>query len=110
MMDGAAGPAGSFLGVERSLTGRRWEARAGDERTALALAQRFGLPELIGAVMAGRGIGPDEAERFLNPTLRDHLTDPAHLRDMDPAVDRSEERRVGKEGVSTCRTRWVPGH
>src|SRR3546814_12095254 len=25
-------------------------------------------------------------------------------------VVRSEERRVGKEGVSTCRYRWVPDH
>src|SRR3546814_12751594 len=23
---------------------------------------------------------------------------------------RSEERRVGKEGVSTCRSRWLPSH
>src|SRR3546814_14055548 len=26
------------------------------------------------------------------------------------AVIRSEERRVGKEGVSTCRSRWSPYH
>src|SRR3546814_17226892 len=26
------------------------------------------------------------------------------------ALDRSEERRVGKEGVSTCRSRWSPYH
>src|SRR3546814_18003128 len=25
-------------------------------------------------------------------------------------VGRSEERRVGKEGVSTCRSRWSPYH
>src|SRR3546814_15296689 len=25
-------------------------------------------------------------------------------------VERSEERRVGKESVSTCRSRWVPDH
>src|SRR3546814_18346889 len=25
-------------------------------------------------------------------------------------VDRSEERRVGKEGVRTCKSRWVPYH
>src|SRR3546814_18897356 len=25
-------------------------------------------------------------------------------------IDRSEERRVGKEGVSTCRSRWSPYH
>src|SRR3546814_16397027 len=26
------------------------------------------------------------------------------------AAARSEERRVGKEGVSTCRSRWSPSH
>src|SRR3546814_11689888 len=26
------------------------------------------------------------------------------------AADRSEERRVGKERVSTCRSRWAPSH
>src|SRR3546814_14208652 len=27
-----------------------------------------------------------------------------------PLIDRSEERRVGKEGVSQCRSRWSPYH
>src|SRR3546814_14702678 len=33
-------------------------------------------------------------------------------RDVDPGakVVRSEERRVGKECVSTCRSRWSPYH
>src|SRR3546814_20656735 len=30
------------------------------------------------------------------------------LRAVDPAVGRSEERRVGKESVSTCRSRGSP--
>src|SRR3546814_6865974 len=29
---------------------------------------------------------------------------------LSTAVDRSEERRVGKECVSTCRSRWSPYH
>src|SRR3546814_20524801 len=29
---------------------------------------------------------------------------------MEQLVRRSEERRVGKEGVSTCRSRWSPYH
>src|SRR3546814_17811289 len=29
---------------------------------------------------------------------------------MDPCPSRSEERRVGKECVSTCRFRWGPYH
>src|SRR3546814_2758799 len=28
----------------------------------------------------------------------------------ESALDRSEERRVGKECVSTCRSRWSPYH
>src|SRR3546814_16315487 len=29
---------------------------------------------------------------------------------LEELVTRSEERRVGKEGVSTCRSRWSPDH
>src|SRR3546814_18840618 len=37
--------------------------------------------------------------------------DPAHvLRAEAQLFDRSEERRVGKECVSTCRSRWSPYH
>src|SRR3546814_11937658 len=32
------------------------------------------------------------------------------VRKGDNAWDRSEERRVGKECVSTCRSRWSPCH
>src|SRR3546814_20322287 len=32
----------------------------------------------------------------------------AHLAALHDADLRSEERRVGKEGVSTCRSRWSP--
>src|SRR3546814_11048466 len=30
--------------------------------------------------------------------------------ELDRQTDRSEERRVGKECVSTCRSRWSPYH
>ncbi|MBI1774246.1 MAG: single-stranded-DNA-specific exonuclease RecJ [Proteobacteria bacterium] len=84
MVDG--GGTASFLGVERSLTGRRWTPRGGSERDGLALAQRLGVPELIGRLLAARGVEIDGAERFLNPTLRAELPDPSHLKDMDTAV------------------------
>lgn len=78
----------TVLGVERSLTGRRWLRREGDERTALALAQRLGLPEIVGRVLAGRGVGLDDAETFLNPTLKALLPDPHRFKDMEAACDR----------------------
>src|SRR3546814_3955974 len=32
------------------------------------------------------------------------------VEDVGDVADRSEERRVGKECVSTCRSRWSPYH
>ena len=78
----------AFLGVERSLGGRRWRVRGNDDRLALALAQRLALPEPVARVLAGRGIGLEEVESFLNPTLRLLLPDPFHLRDMAKAAER----------------------
>jgi single-stranded-DNA-specific exonuclease len=81
-------PRASFLGVERSLTGKRWEERLGDSRQGLALAQQLGLPEVVGRVLAARGVTLEEGERFLNPTLRDYLPDPSAFADMARACRR----------------------
>src|SRR3546814_14845007 len=32
------------------------------------------------------------------------------MADLVDDIDRSEERRVGKECVSTCKSRWAPAH
>ncbi|WP_422013621.1 single-stranded-DNA-specific exonuclease RecJ [Reyranella sp.] len=78
----------AFLGVERSLTGKRWASRLGDERQALAIAQRHGLPDAICRLLAARDVALDSVGDFLEPTLRKFLPDPSHLKDMDVAVDR----------------------
>src|SRR3546814_17967272 len=42
-----------------------------------------------------------------------YVVDPAWNKPNDPAIEkrfRSEERRVGKECVRTCRSRWSPYH
>jgi len=82
------GEGGGFLGVERSLTGRRWRQRLADDRLGLALAQRLAVPEILGRVLAARGVDAESAERFLSPTLREQLPDPSGFKDMDAAVRR----------------------
>ncbi|WP_282609243.1 single-stranded-DNA-specific exonuclease RecJ [Pelagibius sp. Alg239-R121] len=78
----------SFLNVETSAGGKRWEERLADPRRGLALAQRLDLPEIVGRILAARDVDLDSAEAYLNPTLRQFLPDPSHLRDMDQAVER----------------------
>src|SRR3546814_5605364 len=46
-----------------------------------------------------------EAERALGAS---GLLDPERPGEMFEPIERSEERRVGKECVSTCRSRWSP--
>jgi single-stranded-DNA-specific exonuclease len=88
MSDNARAERAAFLGVERSLTGRRWAARLGDERAALAIAQRHGLPDAVCRLLAARDVPLDAVPDFLDPTLRRFLPDPSHLKDMDAAVAR----------------------
>src|SRR5512134_3397719 len=84
----ADAPQDAFLGVERSVGGKRWLLRAGDERAALRMAQQLGVPEIVARVLAGRGIDVEAAPSFLDPRLRDLLPDPSHLKDMDKAAAR----------------------
>jgi len=84
----AMGAPGAVLGVERSLTGRRWISRQHSEREAMALSQRHALPEVVGRVLAARGVGLDDVDSFLDSRLRDVLPDPSHLLGMDVAVER----------------------
>ena len=78
----------AYLGVDRSFSGKKWRLRLADERGALALCQRLGVPEIVGRVLAARGVDSESAERFLEPQLRHQLPDPSHLRDMDAAAAR----------------------
>lgn len=90
----------TFMGIERSVTGKWWRERTSDERLATTIAQRFGVPEIVGRVMAARGIDLDDVESFLSPTLRDLMPDPSSLRDMDKAAARIADAIEAGEGIA----------
>src|SRR5579883_1946120 len=89
----------AFLNVEKSVTGRRWAARLADERLALAMAQRHGLPDSICRLLAAREVDLEGVPDFLEPTLRKFLPDPSHLKDMDVAVARLVRAVQGGEKI-----------
>lgn len=92
----------AFLGVERSATGQRWLARldqAGENR-ALAMSQSLGIPDLIARVLAGRGVGYDEALEFLDPTLRRLMPDPHRMTDCEAAAERIASAIARRERVA----------
>ena len=91
--------AGPYLGVDRSLTGRAWRERASDHRTALALCQRLGVPEIMGRILAARGVLPESGDGVLDPKLRALMPDPSTLRDMDAAAQRLSAAILAGETV-----------
>ncbi len=84
----AIAPHPPALGVTGSLTNRRWVWRGGEERTGLMLAQRAGVSEVVGRLLAARGVPLEAAADFLAPTLRALLPDPSILAGMDAAAAR----------------------
>ncbi|MEE9290804.1 MAG: single-stranded-DNA-specific exonuclease RecJ, partial [Alphaproteobacteria bacterium] len=88
------------LTVERSFSGLNWRPRLDDDREALVLAQRLGLPEIVGRALAARGVGPKDAELFLNPALKVQLPDPGHLKDMERGAGRIADAIEAGEGIA----------
>ena len=91
-----------FLDVRSSATGIAWQHRLNErqEMAALAMAQSHGIPDIVARVLAGRGVAPDEAARFLDPTVRDLLPDPESLTDMARAADRLAQAVLRREKVA----------
>jgi single-stranded-DNA-specific exonuclease len=87
------------LQIERSVLGRAWHLPGCDENVALAISQRHGLADIVGRVLAGRGVGPADAAAFLAPRLKDHLPDPSHLKDLDLAAARLADAVEDGESV-----------
>ena len=87
-LSGAAAVSPGAFNVASSLSGRRWVWREAPARTGQAIAQRLELPEIVGRLLAARGITAEGAADFLDPTLRALLPDPSVLMDMDRAAER----------------------
>jgi len=81
----AARPA-AFLGVERSVGGRRWQARPADETVVGEIGRLQGLAEPLARALASRGVTAETAEAYLRPTLKALFPDPSSFQGMDDAA------------------------
>lgn len=93
----------AFLGVERSLTGRRWSEVSADTGLAEDHRRRYGLPEIAARLLAGRGVSAADAQDFLEPTLKRLFPDPSTFKDMDEAARVIEDAIVsGRPSAVFC--------
>ena len=54
----------------------------------MELSRVLQIPDVVGRVLAGRGVTVDQGADYLNPTLKSMLPDPSQFRDMDSASER----------------------
>ncbi|MEW2911366.1 single-stranded-DNA-specific exonuclease RecJ [Leisingera sp. JC11] len=91
----------SFLGVEQSLTGRRWVGPGVEvDRASEMMAQQTGLPRSVCQVLARRGVPAMEAKGFLEPKLKELLPDPREMKDMEAAATRFLEAVRRKQRIA----------
>ncbi len=89
----------AFLGVERSVTGRRWIARLQTDRMAQAISQAAGVSDVMGRILAARGVLPETAAGFLEPTLRELMPPAAGMIDIDGGANRLADAVVAGETI-----------
>ena len=77
----------TYLGVEKSITGKRWQLRDCNERDALMIAQRHDLPVVLGRALSIREIKDDIVPLYLEPRVRDWMPNPFSLSRMEDAVN-----------------------
>ncbi|MFC2953116.1 single-stranded-DNA-specific exonuclease RecJ [Marinicaulis aureus] len=84
---GAAMPLIELPAMGSPASGRRWRLREADAAVAEAIAAS-GRDPVLARILAARGVGADDVERYLVPSLREEMPDPFVLKDMDRAAER----------------------
>ena len=88
------------LAVEKSVLGKKWVFAPYDARLAAGIAQTYNLPDIVSRILVSRGVGFDDVQEFLNPTLKAQLPDPSTLKDMDKAAKRIANAIMNNEKVA----------
>lgn len=88
------------ISSSQTASGLPWQLRRDDARLVTAIAQQFGVSELVAGILVGRDVALDQVQQFLNPTLRDYMPDPFHLLDMDTAVARLQQAIATGESIA----------
>ncbi|MHA6298969.1 single-stranded-DNA-specific exonuclease RecJ [Devosia sp. CAU 1758] len=92
----------SFLEITSSVSGRAWVDRLDttQARTATAIGQRIGIPDILARIMAARGVGLEGAESYLEPSIRNLMPDPSTLTAMDELAERLAQAIADNESIA----------
>ncbi len=93
----AAKQESNFLDVRQSLKDSRWVFPAVEQDIVARISQLHNLPDFIARMLHIRGVGPDDVESFLYPTLRAHFPDPFSLKGMKEFAESTARKIIDRE-------------
>src|SRR3546814_17801946 len=85
---------------------QRWVEEVLVVQPSIDAARGYATTPIFAPNHLGQAVATGKLDNFLAQELARHGFDLEAYK----AESRSEERRVGKECVSTCRSRWSPDH
>lgn len=83
-----------------SALSKKWYEKPADSRTSLVLSQLFNLSPFVGRLLAARQLTPETAGDYLNPTLKQLMPDPSHLKDLDKGIARVVKAIQSQEKIA----------
>ncbi len=91
-----------FLGVAHSARELVWRERLDPSlvNLATAISQQHGVPDVLGRVLAARGVDLAAVATFLDPTVKALMPDPSSLTDMDKAAARLADAIEAREPIA----------
>lgn len=89
----------SFLDVRQSLKDSRWVFPSVEQDVIARISQLHGLPDYIARMLHIRGVGPEDVESFLYPTLRNHFPDPFSMAGMQEFAEDMAQRIIDGETI-----------
>jgi molecular chaperone Hsp33 len=100
----------ALVGASLKFEGRLILQAQGDGPVAYVVADYDTTGALRGYCRYDAARVAEVSSGFARPGAKSLLGDGVFIMTIDQGADRSEERRVGKECPSKCRSRWSPYH
>lgn len=85
--------------LKTSVKNFNWQLKSVDERKLINIIQQHELPEIMARLLAPRVENIEEIPNYLNPTIKNFLPNPFHLKDMQIAADRIVKAIENKEKI-----------
>lgn len=88
-----------YFSENKSCKNCLWKLNQYDERKSLAIYQKFGFSEILSRLLSIKDIDLDKIENFISPTLKNSMSNPYELLDMQKGVDTVYNSIINKERV-----------